>query len=51
MHAAEVQDLNISPPANEMHTTMKTDLVRRLSGSRDKRVRQLVTHEEMGYRK
>ena len=50
-HAAEVEDLIISPPANEPYTTLKTELVRRLSASRDQRVRQLLTHEEMGDRK
>jgi hypothetical protein len=50
-HAAEVEDLIISPPANEPYTTLKTELVCRLSASRDQRVRQLLTHEEMGDRK
>jgi hypothetical protein len=47
MHAAEVQDLIISPPVNVTYTTLKTVLVRRLSAYRDQRVRQL-THEERG---
>jgi hypothetical protein len=50
-HVAEVEDLIISPPGNEQYTTLKTELVRRLSASRDQRVRQLLTHEEMGDRK
>ena len=49
-HAAEVEDI-ITPPADEPYTTLKTELVRRLSSSRDQRVRQLLTHEEMGDRK
>jgi hypothetical protein len=49
-HAAEVDEI-ISPPANEPYTTLKTELVRRLSASRDQRVHQLLTHEEMGDRK
>jgi hypothetical protein len=49
-HAAEVGDI-ITPPADETYTTLKTELVRRLSSSRDQRVRQLLTHEEMGDRK
>ena len=49
-HAAEVEDI-MSPPANDPYTTLKTELVRRLSASRDQRVRQLLTHEEMGDRK
>jgi hypothetical protein len=50
-HAAEVEDIIISPPADEPYTTLKAELVRRLSSSRDQRVRQLLTHEEMGDRK
>ena len=50
-HAAEVEDIIITPPAYEPYTTLKTQLVRRLSSSRDQRVRQLLTHEEMGDRK
>lgn len=50
-HAAEVEDIIITPPADEPYTTLKTELVRRLSSSRDQRVRQLLTHEEMGDRK
>ena len=50
-HATEVEDLIISPTANEQYTTLKTEIVRRLSVSRDQRVRQLLTHEEMGDRK
>jgi hypothetical protein len=46
-HAAEVEDI-ITPPADEPYTTFKTELVRRLLSSRDQRVRQLLTHEEMG---
>jgi hypothetical protein len=50
-HAAEVEDLIISPPANKAYTTLKTKLVHRLSASCDQRVHQLPMHEEMGDRK
>jgi len=50
-HAAEVEDIITSPPAGEPYTVLKNELVRRLSSSRDQRVRQLLTHEEMGDRK
>jgi hypothetical protein len=50
-HAADVEDIIITPPADEPYTTLKAELVRRLSSSRDQRVRQLLTHEEMGDRK
>jgi len=50
-HAAEVEDIIIAPPTDEPYTTLKTELVPRLSSSPDQRVRQLLTHEEMGDRK
>ena len=50
-HAAEVEDIKLSPPAKEAYATLKAELVRRLSSSRDQSVRQLMTHEEMGERK
>ena len=50
-HAAEVEDVITSPPEHEPYKTLKTELVRRLSTSRDQRVRQLLMHEEMGDRK
>jgi len=49
--AADVEDIIVSPPTDEPYTTLKTELVRRLSSSRDQRVRQLLTHEEMADRK
>jgi hypothetical protein len=50
-HAAEVEDIITSPPADQPYTTLKNEFVRRLSSSRDQRVRQLLTHEEIGDRK
>jgi len=47
-HAAEVEDIIISPPTDEPYTTLKTELVGSMSSSHDQRVRQLLTHEEMG---
>jgi hypothetical protein len=47
-HAAEVEDIITSPPERESNKTMKSELVRRLSTSREQRVRQLLMHEEMG---
>jgi hypothetical protein len=46
----EVEDIITSPPERDQYTTLKTELVRRLSVSRDQRVRHLI-HEEMGDRK
>jgi hypothetical protein len=49
--AAEVEDIIISPPEQDPYDRLKTELVRRLSTSREQRVRQLLSHEEMGDRK
>jgi hypothetical protein len=44
-HAAEVEDIIVSPPVNEPYATLKAELVRRLSSSRDQRVRQHLTQK------
>ena len=49
--AAEVEDIITSPPEHEPYDRLKAELVRRLSTSREQRVRQLLSHEEMGDRK
>ena len=49
-HAAEVEDIR-SPPEHEPYDRLKAELVSRLSTSRDQRVRQLLSHEEMGDRR
>ena len=50
-HAAEVEDIITSPPEREPYDRLKAELVRRLSTSREQRVRQLLSHEEMGDRR
>ena len=49
--AAEVEDIITSPPDQNPYDRLKAGLVRRLSTSREQRVRQLLSHEEMGDRK
>jgi hypothetical protein len=49
-HAAEVEDITTSPPERDPYTTLRTELVRRLSLSREQRIRQLLTLEEFGDR-
>lgn len=49
-YAAEVEDL-ITSPGEQPYQRLKEELVRRLSTSKEQRVRQLLTHEEMGDRK
>ncbi|XP_046396853.1 uncharacterized protein LOC124163805 [Ischnura elegans] len=50
-YAAEVEDIIINPPATGRYERIKSELIRRLSISREQRVRQLMMHEEMGDRK
>jgi hypothetical protein len=49
--AAEFEDFFIAPPEQEHGDRLKSELVRRLSPSREQRVGQLFSHEEMGDRK
>jgi hypothetical protein len=46
-YTTEVKDIITSPPDQYPYTTLKTELVRRLSPSREQRIRQLHTLEEM----
>ena len=47
----EVEDIIIAPPAHDPYDRLKAELINRLSTSREKRVRQLLSHEEVGDRK
>jgi hypothetical protein len=49
-YATEVED-KTSPPERDPYTTLRTELIRRLSSSREQRIHQLLTLEEMGDRK
>ena len=46
-----MEDVLTSPPAEQTYQKLKTELVQRLSTSREQRVRQLLMHEEMVVRK
>jgi hypothetical protein len=48
---ARLEDIITSPPEQSSYNTLKTKLVRRLTPSREHRIRQLLTAEEMGDRK
>jgi hypothetical protein len=50
-YATEVEDIITSPPERDPYTTLRTELVSRLSPSREQRIHQLLTLEEMGDRK
>lgn len=49
--AGEVEDLITNPPAEEKYIKLKDALIQRLSISQEKRVRQLLSDEELGDRK
>jgi hypothetical protein len=49
-YATEVEDI-ICPPERAPYTKLKTELVRRLSPSKEHRIRVLLTLEDMGDRK
>ncbi|XP_052749151.1 uncharacterized protein LOC128200273 [Galleria mellonella] len=49
--AQEVKDIIISPPPTEKYEKLKTELIKRLSASREKQVKQLLMHEELGDRR
>lgn len=47
----EVKDIIISPPLTDKYEKLKTELIKRLSASREKQVQQLLMHEELGDRR
>lgn len=49
--AREVKDIIINPPQTDRYLKLKTELVKRLSASQARKVKQLLTHEELGDRK
>lgn len=50
-HAKAVKDLIVNPPDRHRYGKIKTELIRRLSASHEMKVKQLLTHEELGDRK
>lgn len=50
-YAAEVKDILVNPPATGKYETLKAELIKRLSASREKEVTQLLMHEELGDRR
>lgn len=49
--AGEVEDIITNPPTEEKYEKLKSILIQRLSVSQEKRVRQLLSDEELGDRK
>lgn len=50
-YSREIKDIIISPPATNKYEKLKTELIRRLSASKEKKLKQLLMHEELGDRK
>ncbi|XP_045454527.1 uncharacterized protein LOC123663930 [Melitaea cinxia] len=50
-YAAEVKDIIVSPPKTGKYELLKSELIKRLSASREKEVKQLLIHEELGDRR
>lgn len=49
--AKEVKDIIVNPPATQKYEKLKTELINRLSASKATKIKQLLTHEELGDRK
>ncbi|XP_075990346.1 uncharacterized protein LOC142985997 [Anticarsia gemmatalis] len=50
-YAVGVKDVITNPPATDKYLKLKTELIKRLSALQERRVKQLLTHEELGDRK
>nr|XP_037874875.1 uncharacterized protein LOC119630244 [Bombyx mori] len=50
-YAVEVEDVITSPPATKKYEYLKSELIKRLSVSKEKKVKQLLQSEELGDRK
>ncbi|XP_013171887.1 PREDICTED: uncharacterized protein LOC106120962 [Papilio xuthus] len=51
VYSKEVKDLIINPPSTNKFEKLKTELIKRLTASKEKKLTQLLMHEEMGDRK
>lgn len=47
----QIEDIIENPPTSNKYEKLKTELIKRLSVSQEKKVRQLLIHEELGDRK
>lgn len=50
-YISEVRDIIKAPPATGKYEKLKTELLKRLSASQEKKVKQLLMHAELGDRK
>lgn len=49
-HAKTVKDIIVNPPDNNRYNKIKSELIKRLTASHEKKVKQLLTYEELGDR-
>ncbi|CAK1601363.1 unnamed protein product [Parnassius mnemosyne] len=50
-YSKEVKDIIVSPPSSNKYEKLKDQLIKRLSASRERKIQQLLMHEELGNRK
>ncbi|XP_028165559.1 uncharacterized protein LOC114361304 [Ostrinia furnacalis] len=50
-YSREVKDIIINPPATDKYGKLKAELIKRLTASNEKKLKQLMMHEELGDRK
>ncbi|XP_050344649.1 uncharacterized protein LOC126769774 [Nymphalis io] len=50
-YACEVEDIITYPPNTNKYERLKSELIKRLSASKEKKLKQLLMHEELGDRK
>lgn len=50
-YASEVKDVILNPPETGRYDKLKSELIKRLSASQERKLQQLLTHEELGDRK
>nr|XP_032524332.1 uncharacterized protein LOC116775562 [Danaus plexippus plexippus] len=47
-HSAEVRDLIVNPPTTGKYEKLKKELIKRLSASQERKIKQLLMHEDLG---
>lgn len=50
-YATDVKDIILNPPVKDKYEKLKQELIKRLSASREKEIKQLLMHEELGDRR
>ena len=50
-HSREVKDIIVNPPPTEKYEKLKSELIKRLSASKENKIKQLLMHEDLGDRK